>query len=303
MTAAWSKDKQKQIRRKIRNRKLRETRDGYFFVFPYVIGVVAFFLMPLAFSLWISLGDYSLMQGGFKVEWAGLKHFNAAIMTNIEFTTNFANTVKDAAIKTPLVVVFSLIIAIVLDKQKRGSFIFKIIFFLPFLLGSGNVMRQLLGMDVAGGSISMARGVLLPDELMGYVGPGIYNVAATFLDNITLVLWRTGIPVILFLSALENIPKSLYEAGTVDGASEWEKFWKITLPMISHIMLLTIVYCIIESFTDPSNPMVDMFYNYAFVGLKYSLSAAMSWIYFAFILILVLIVFAVMKPFMHSDFE
>lgn len=303
MNGALTKDKQLVIRKKLRKRKIKETLDGYFFVFPYVIGILFFFLMPLAFSLWISLGDYSLMQGGFKVDWAGLKHYNEAVMVNIEFTANFAQAVKDAAIKTPLVVVFSLIIAIVLDKQKRGAFIFKIIFFLPFLLGSGNVMRQLLGMDVAGGSISMARGVLLPDELMSYIGPGAYNVAAAFLDNITLVLWRTGIPVILFLSALENIPKSLYEASTVDGASEWEKFWKITLPMITHIMLLTIVYSIIESFTDPSNPMVDMFYNYAFRGLKYSLSAAMSWIYFAFILVLVLIVFAVMRPFMHSDFE
>lgn len=298
-----SLETQRRYSRQLRRLRLKDTRDGYLFVFPYVLGVLFFFLMPLAFSLWISFGSYSLVQGGFKVDPVGFKNYIDAFLTDINFTSAFVATVRDSAIKTPLIVVFSLIIAIVLEKQKRGASLFKIIYFLPFLLGSGKIMRQLLDMDIATQSVSMARGILLPETLRAYIGPGVYAAASGFLDNITLVLWHTGIPVILFISALENIPRSLYEASTVDGASEWEKFWKITLPMISHILLLTIVYCIIDSFTDPGNQMVDLFYNYAFVSLRYSLSAAMSWIYFVFILALVLIVFLVMKPFMHSDYE
>lgn len=101
----------------------------------------------------------------------------------------------------------------------------------------------------------------------------------------------------------EVVTSDLTAAEKMDGASEWELFWKVTLPMMANVMLLTSVYCVIESFCDPSNPMVDMFYNEAFVRLKYSASAAMSWIYFLMVLIFVGLVFLLMKRFTYSEYE
>lgn len=282
---------------------LRETANGYFFVWPYLVGVIVFFAYPLVFSGWISFGDFSLARGGFKVDPAGFKHYYNAFMVDIEFTQALWGSAQETMLKTPLIVVFSLIMAILLNKKIPGRAIFRTIFFLPFLLGTGQVMRSLLGMGVNSEALSMARGIIMPVYIQEYIGPTLTELAIAFFDNITLILWRSGVPVILFLSGLQSIPVTLYEAALMDGASEWELFWKVTLPMMANVMLLTSVYCVIESFCDPSNPMVDMFYNEAFVQLNYSASAAMSWIYFLMVLIFVGLVFLLMKRFTYSEYD
>lgn len=108
-------------------------------------------------------------------------------------------------------------------------------------------------------------------------------------------------PIIIFLSGLLNINPSLYESAHVDGATEWEMLWKITLPMVSPITLLVIAYTVIDSFSDPNNPMVSYFFTTAFRNQKFSYSAAMSWIYFVFILLFLGVIFAAMRGFIHSE--
>ena len=282
---------------------LRETAFGYFFVWPYLLGTVAFFGFPLVFSGYISFGEFSLAYGGFRVELVGVEHYVDAFMKDIEFTQVLWGTVQETVLKTPLIVAFSLIMAILLNKKIPGRGVFRTICFLPFLLGSGQVMRMLLGMGVDGEALSVARGIVLPPYIQEYIGPTLTELAFAFFDNITLILWRSGVPVILFLSGLQSIPVALYEAALMDGASEWELFWKVTLPMMANVMLLTTVFCVIESFCDPSNPMVDLFYNRAFRQLEYSASAAMSWIYFLMVLIFVLLVFVIMKRFIYSEYD
>lgn len=289
-------------KRRLKN-ALRETRYGYLFVWPYVIGFVLFFAFPLLFSGYISLGEFSLARGGFRVEWMGFKHYVDAFLYDITFTQVLTSTIAETALKTPIIVVFSLIIAIILNKRIPGRGIFRTICFLPFLLGTGQVMRQLLGMNIGSDTLSVARGILMPAYIQQALGPTLVRLAEAFFNNITLILWRSGVPIMLFLSGLQSIPPTLYEAAMMDGASEWELFWKVTLPMMGNVMLLTMVFTLIESFCDPSNPMVDMFYDRAFVQLRYSFSAAISWIYFAVVLVFVLLVFLIMRNFRHSEYN
>lgn len=284
-------------------RTLRETANGYLFVWPYLIGFALFFAYPLVFSGYISFGEYSLARGGFKVDPVGFKHYLNAFLYNIEFMEVLQGTVLETVIKSPLIVVFSLIIAILLNKKIPGRSAFRTIFFLPFLLGTGQVMRQLLGMGVGTETLSVARGIVLPMYIQNYIGSSVSEVVMMFFDNITLILWRSGVPVVLFLSGLQSIPVTLYEAAMMDGATEWELFWKVTLPMLANVLLLTMVFCVIESFCDPNNPIVDMFYTKAFRELDYSFSAAMSWIYFLVILVFIGLVFLVMKRFRHSEYD
>lgn len=283
--------------------KLRETATGYLFVWPYVIGFIVFFAYPVLFSGYISLGNYAMAKGGFMVEFVGLRHYIDILMTNIEFTQVVWKTLTETVVKTPLIVVFSLIIAILLNKKVPGQAVFRTICFLPFLLGTGNVLRQLLGMGAGADTLSVARGILLPPNIQTYIGPALTQVAMAFFDNITLILWRSGVSIILFLSGLQSISPALYEAAVMDGASEWESFWKITLPMMTNVMLLTTVFALIESFCDPSNAIVDKFYRLAFNDLKYSVSAAMSWIYFVIVLLFVGIVFLILGRFRYSEFD
>lgn len=203
----------------------------------------------------------------------------------------------------PLIVIFSLIIAVVLNKKMIAQGFFRTVFFLPFLLGTGYVMKQLLGVGAVDQAMTMARSIVLPAEVSGYLGADLTGLLTAFLSQITWVFWRSGVQVILFLAGLQSINKSLYESARVDSATEWEVFWKITIPMITPMMLLIIVYTIIDSFTDPTNPIGEMFMHRAFDKTEYSLSAAMSWVYFLFIILLVGIVFLVMKRFIHSEFD
>lgn len=284
-------------------RGLRNSASGYLFVFPYVIGFIIFFAYPLCFSGYISLGEYSMARGGYKVEFLGFDNYIRILVTDIEFTKIVSSTVMETVLKTPLIVVFSLIIAILLNKKIPGQAIFRTICFLPFLLGTGNVLRQLLGMGVGADTLSVARGIMLPAYIQEYIGPTLTKLATAFFDNITLILWRSGVPIILFLSGLQSIPDTLYEAAVIDGANQWETFWKVTLPMMANVMLLTAVFTLIESFCDPSNAIVDMFYQKAFGSMEYSISAAMSWVYFFIVLLFVGLLFLILGRFRYSEYD
>ena len=239
----------------------RNTREAYMFITPLIIGTAVFFIFPLFFSIYISLGEFQLRQGGNQFEFLGFQNYLDAFLTDKDFTPTFLSVITDSLLNIPLIVVFSLIIAILLNKKFKGKGFFRTLFFLPFLLGTGYVMRQLLGMDVGQEAMNMARGIILPDEVQKYLGTFVSGLADGFLSRITMVFWKSGVPIILFLSGLQSINKSLYESASVDGATEWEMMWKITIPMISQVTLLVVVYTVIESFSDPSNKMVDFFYN------------------------------------------
>ena len=286
-----------------RKAALRNNLEAYTFMAPYVIGVLAFFLFPLIFSLVISFGDYRTVHGGNTLEFVGLKNYIDLFVEDATYSGAFLTGIKTTLINTPLIVIFSLIIAVVLNKKMIAQGFFRTVFFLPFLLGTGYVMKQLLGVGAVDQAMTMARSIVLPAEVSGYLGADLTGLLTAFLSQITWVFWRSGVQVILFLAGLQSINKSLYESARVDAATEWEVFWKITIPMITPMMLLIIVYTIIDSFTDPTNPIGEMFMHRAFDKTEYSLSAAMSWVYFLFIILLVGIVFLVMKRFIHSEFD
>ena len=273
----------------------QKTIEAYTFVLPYIIGAFLFFLFPIGFSLAISLGEYKIVKGGNTLTFLGAENYVSAFRDDIEFTQVFYKTILDTLTNTPLIVVFSLIFAVVLNVGLKGRGIYRTIFFIPFLLGTGYVMKQLLGVGAVDNATTVARSILLPDELRLYIHPKIVEMISFILGKITWILWRSGVQIILFLAGLQSINTALYESAKVDGATAWETFWKITIPMISPITVLVVIYSIIDSFVDPTNPMIDLFMDRAFMKVQFSQSAAMSWIYFSFVLVLVSVVFAVMK--------
>ncbi len=271
------------------------------FVSPFIAGTAAFFLYPIIFSLYISFGEYTIVKEGFEFEYIGITNYLSAFIEDTSFTLIFKSVVNDNLINTPLIIIFSLTIAILLNKKFKGRGVYRTFFFLPFLLGTGYVMQQLLGMEVGTQAMGMARGILLPDTVREFLGSALTRAAGEFLDRITYVFWRSGVQIIIFLSGLLNINSSLYESAHVDGATEWEMLWKITLPMVSPITLLVVIYTVIDSFSDPGNPMVSYFFTTAFREQRFSYSSAMSWIYFAFIIVFLGIIFAAIKGFIYSE--
>jgi len=278
--------------------RTRSIMEGYVFVFPYIIGLLAFFLFPLFISIKLSFGTLEKMVG-FKIAWTGFQNYIRAFVIDTQFVPMFLNTAAEMGKKVPFIIVFSLLLAILINRDLKFKGFFRVVFFMPFLLGTGYVMQQLLGQNVNQQVMSGMKIFFLPSDVLAYLGPGVGNAVDSFFGIIVLVLWKSGVQILLFISGLQGIPQSLYESAKMDSATEWEMFWHITLPMISPIMLLNMVYTLVDSFMDVNNPILDYIHQTAFLWSQFAYAAAIGWIYFAFILLLVLIVFVAMRKYIY----
>ncbi len=276
----------------------RKRLTGYVFLSPWIFSSVFLLFFPITYSLLLSFSE-SVAAGSFSLRFIGLEHYREALLADNDFIYSFLYVLKETVVKTPVILVFSLIIAIILSRNIKGRGFFRSVFFLPVLLGSGYVMRQLLGQGIDQSAMDMARGILLPQMLQEYLGPKISDMISSFLSIITIVMWKSGVQIVIFLAGIQKIPASLYESARVDSATEWEMFWKITLPMISPIILLNIVYTVISSFGGDS-PMVDYLKYRGFSLGESEYAAAMGWIYFAFVLVTVGLVFLFMRRFIKE---
>ena len=272
----------------------RHKLQGYVFISPFIIGFFLLFLSPLVRSIQLSFSNMTSRVGMDGLQYTGFSHYINAFVGDIEFVPIFLEVIQDTLIQTPLILVFSLIIAIMINKKIKCKGLFRVIFFLPFLLGTGYVLQQLLDLGLDQMAVSRAREILLPAQLESMVGGSVVKVLEGFLSRITVILWRCGVQIVIFLTGLQGISPSLYESARCDSATEWEIFWKITLPMMTPIIFLNMVYTIIDMFNDSSNPMVNYFIDTAFKKNQITYASALSWIYFSFIAILLAVVFAFM---------
>ncbi len=267
----------------------RRMLEGLIFVLPFILGTIFFFVFPLYVSFKLSFGRVSRMAG-FVIEWVGMENYVRAFIVDTNFIPVFLNLIRQTLIKAPLIIVFSLIIGIMINKAIRCRGFFRLVFFMPFLLGSGEVMRQLLGQGIDRQIVSIADGTLIPKDMLAYLGANAVSTIDTFFGVIVTILWSSSVQVLLFLSGLQNIPISLFESSRVEGATEWEMFWKITLPMILPVMLLNIIYTIVDSFIDINNQLLTYIQNHAFRWLNFGYAAAMGWLYFICILLLLFVI-------------
>jgi ABC-type sugar transport system permease subunit len=279
-----AKSKSKKKRLSLRQRR---TLEGLMFVSPWIIGAILFFIEPIFVSIKLSFSEI-VSQRGFIMEWVGLKYYKQ-IITGSQATfylPMFLSVIKDTAINTPITLVFSLFIAILVNKDIKARGFFRTVFFIPVLLGSGYVMKQLLGIGVGNVVTNQVDGMLTAN-LLKTLGGTFATVVQDILGRITTVLWKSGVQIILFLAGLQGIPSSLYEASRCDGATEWENFWKITLPIVSPIILLNFIYTMVDSFTDSNNDIVSQLIGlFKKGGVRFSEGAAVGWIYFTFTFII-----------------
>ena len=276
----------------------RHSLEAYIFLIPWLVGVCLFFAYPIFVSIRLSFSDIVEFRG-LKTAWVGLENYQYIFFYDINFVPTFLQVVYDTLLNTPLCIVFSLVIAILINRKMVGRGFFRTTFFIPVLLGTGYIMKQLLGMGVDG--MSVTAGITVPKLIADLLGVSITEVVQGFLDRITVVLWKSGVQIVLFLAGLQGISGSLYEAARVDGATEWEMFWKITLPMISPIIMMNVVYTIVSFFTDGTNPLVDYIYKVNFTDQRFESAAAMGWVYFIFALLICLLCIAMMRKHVYDS--
>ena len=277
----------------------RKAMSGRLFILPFTIGFLLFFLKPALESLTFVFNDVSLKVGGFTMQFVGLKNLKYIFLTDPDFNKNLVSSMTSLLSTVPVGIIASLFFAIVLNSKFHGRTFVRAVFFLPVIIASGVVMEIINSDTFATSLISSSEGMKTTVSASSYgltsllVDMGLNEKVVEYFSyissNLYDLMWRTGIQMIIFLAALQSISPSLYEASEVEGASAWENFWMITIPMISPMILINVVYTIIDTFTDSANVVMDQI-NSVFADQQYDRAAAMSWVYFLIIGLLLAIV-------------
>lgn len=272
----------------------RENRMGYIFVAPYVIGALAFLMYPMIRSFIYMFCRVRIGNGTIITEWNNFANFPDAVFAYHTFVADLTALIGKFIFFVPLIVVFALIMALLLNLKIKGKGIFRTIFFLPVIIISGPVMQDLLSDS---SSISAVDVTAIQAAMQSVLPMFLADMVATVLNNVIMILWYTGVQILIFLAAIQKIDTSLYEAAKIDGGSNWECFWKITLPTIKPMILLNAIYTTIYLCQDTNNNnMINHISNVVRAGVNgYGRGAVIAWILNVIVLLFVGIVCLLFK--------
>jgi len=283
------KIKVKGVKSKLR---ARENRYGYLFVSPWIIGALAFLLVPVVISLMMSVSLVRIANWDFTFN--GITNFTYIFKQELDLTTEFVSYLVDMVLQVPLIVVFALIIAMFLNMNIRCRGIFRAIYFLPVIIVSGPVMDELTSESSRISTVDIEFvEVMLTKYLPEILATPVYAI----FENITTILWFSGVQILIFLAAIQKIDKSLYEAAKIDGGSAWECFWKITIPTIKPMIMLNAVYTLITLSQMSDNWFISRITSkYIQSQANYGRASAFAWMYTLLVLILTGVVILLFKP-------
>jgi len=279
----------------------RRAKTGYLFILPFIVGFVLFMAKPMLQSLIMSFNDVTIVPGsGFTMSWLGIDNYRQAWAVDPYYNQYLIDEVGRMVINTIATLVLSFVIAVILNQEFKGRTLCRAIFFLPVILASGvlpGIESQNEFYDMMYGvaeSVEGAAGVNISASLQNLlsvsgVGNGVFAVVFQMIDAIYDIVMASGIQIIIFLTGLQAISPSLYEAADVEGCTAWESFWKITFPMVSPLLLVNAIYTIIDFFTKNDNRVMERIYEVMYKDFKFGIASAMSWIYFAVALVFILL--------------
>lgn len=261
---------------------------GRLFVLHWEIGLILFFVMPLFQSFYYAFCDVSFSAGEYHFQFAGMKNFNYAWNENGSFSENVTASLGSILGSLPVIVILSLILALLLNQKFRGRLFFRGLYFLPVIIASGVVIELLFQtttneLSSSGVSDSFASDMIQVDDILNWLSlpTEVSLFFGDLLNDIFNLVWNCGIQIVLFISGMQSIPDSLYEVSKVEGATKWEEFWFITLPMLSRTMILVIIFTIVELVTAKDNAVMSQAYTYMrSTAQNYGTASAMLWIYF-----------------------
>jgi ABC-type sugar transport system permease subunit len=282
----------------------RKANVGRMITYFWLLGFLLFVANPLLESLRYAFSDVQISFGNVNLVPIGFDNFIKAFTLDVEFVPLLIDSLATILIDIILITFFSLFIAVMLNREFRGRGFLRAIFFLPVIITSGAlvfVMESDISAQFAGASgqqgMPMLQTVDFRDMLLTITdGNRAVLILTDAIDNVYQTIWKSGVQILLFIAGLQAISPSLYESAQIDGSTGWECFWKITLPMISPIIVINLVYTIIDSFTDYNNELLRYIQRTAFGSmLDFGYSAALAWIFFAVISIFLLLTVGVLS--------
>lgn len=272
---------------------------GYAFISLWAVGFIFLFLLPFITSVRYSLSSMTIKQGYVGLESCGFNNYVNLFVKNPDFLPAFTETVTTVAAKSPLIIIFSLFIAVVLNQKFGGRTFFRAVFFLPVIIAGGIAIEIINGNYFLGLISSGDRSNALFQSqsiAASLTGAGIPQSAVDYIlktvEEIFGLIWNSGIQILIFIAGLQSIPSTLYEVANVEGSNGWTTFWKITVPMLAPMLVVNIFYTVVDNMISYSNSMFKLIDDYM-NALKFDQAAAMSVICFAVIFIAVVLIYII----------
>ncbi len=281
----------------------KKARAGYWFLLPIVLGLIFIFLPALINSLIYAFHTVTIEFAGLKMEFIGIKNFTD-IVGDATFLETLLTALRGIFLDSTVIILFSFFMSNVLNQKFVGRGLVRTIFFLPVVLAVGivadmeaanemyNSMSLVEEETVAGGFDQMGMAAMFSiATILNSMGlpATLVTVVQSILTGMYDILNSSGVQILIFLSALQSINPSVFEAAKVEGATKWEEFWKITFPMLTPSLLVCTVYTIISTFTNPIYGIMNYIENTAFSNSKLGYASALSWLYFAIIIVVLIV--------------
>lgn len=285
---------------------------GYGFIALWFVGTLVFFISPVIQSIIFSFNEVKVEEGNLAQTFVGWAKYQYAFGTDPNYRQYLVEMLQNTALKTPVILIFSLFVAIVINQNFRGRTFARAVFFLPVIIATGPVYAIITGDMATNGSNEAAQFSTMfetdmVDQLLEFVGIYGFNdkfteILTTLTADILNLVWNCGIQILIFLSALQNVSTSAKEAATMEGATAWEFFWKITLPCVSPMILACLIYTIIDTFIDPTNKVMTLIIAKQ-TQWDYGLMSAMAWAYFAIVLVALGVIFLIIRNWIYYEVE
>ncbi len=272
----------------------RKARSGWWFVAPFIIGFILIYLPILVDSITYTFCVVEpLGNGVFESTFVGFENYQAALFKDVNFVPTLITGLRTLALNIPMIVIFSLFMAVILNQKMVGRTFFRAVFFIPVVLSVGILENLDPNFDPGADGISDGSGENATNELVSAfdlqmlfssmkIGEQLVDIVVSAINSVQEIISRSGVQFLIFLTGLQSISPAIYESCQIDGATSWETFWKITLPMISPMILVNAVYTVIDSFTV-NNVVMDYVLNYSALPTD-GVSAAMGWIYVSIVI-------------------
>ncbi len=283
----------------------RKAWAGRGFLSLWLVGLAVFFLYPLVSSLVMTFQSITFDEASNPVyAWVGLANYDRYIFRDQYVLGYLATSLGNVFSQLPLILLFSLFAAVLVNRRFKGRGLVRSVFFFPVIITSGALIYVLqtetVAIQQAGTNTVMLRNVDVGQILTTLLGNAkLAAPVVALMDQTFVIIWKSGVQTLLFLAGLQSISGSLYECASVEGATGWEKFWKITVPMISPVILINVVYTVVDSFTDYNNEYLRYVLQKSFGSAELTYGATIAWVYFLVTFLLMMALVGVLSRYVY----
>jgi len=265
---------------------------------PWIIGFILFTAIPFLITIYLSFTEVKQNVTGFHITFVGLDNYRSAFFTNTSFTPALAGFLTMIIPYTVMIVILSFLLAFLLNQITVLKSLLRTIYFLPVIVLSGPVMYQLMdsGSNGSEESTRLIYDNFIMDMIVSY-SPSLADLLIGLFENLSIILWFTGIPIILFINGLQKINPSMYEAAKIDSANGWQILWKITIPIIRPTALIATIFTIAQlGAMDSMNPVLALIKEAtANTSGGFGFAATYAWIYSFLVLLIIGVAFLFFK--------